>query len=532
MRSKFSLEAMVGLFVIIALLIFGYMGFQIGAFRFDKRHFYEYVIFFNEITGLSKKADIKIAGVKVGWVDQIILDKGRVVVKLRVSRNYPLYENATGIIRQDGLFGPRYIEIIPGSSFLPQLNPGDVIGPKGRPHYDMDALLQIISHVSAGVDEVVQSLKDAVATPDGRTHLKDIVQNIHSATEHIAHVAKELDESISRQDGKLDAFLGIGVTFQDLSSNLESNVLPAFQESVEQIATVFDRDFNRIAGRFDTLGGSFDSVGKQVSTGLTKVDAIVEKINSGQGFLGKLINEDVVYQDLRSVTHSVKNYIEKIDQLKFVLDAHFETMQNPAESYHFQDSKGYLEIRMYTKPNFFYLLQVMGSEKGFLKRKEVQRTYEDIGSLDPVDPLTVNPRVQEYMQDVFREKRVTFPRNVIKVGLQCGITYQRFTLRCGIFDSFIGFAADVAVGSPEGKFFWISTFEAFDLVGFNRQHDRRPHLKYINRVFPFGRKHNAYLVFGADDFISKKDANVFFGVGFKFGDESLELNKGTGGITV
>lgn len=497
------------------------MGFQIGAFRFDKRHFYEYVIFFNQIAGLSKKADIKISGVKVGWVDQIILDKNQVLVKLRVSRDYPLYENAVGIIRQDGLFGPKHIEIIPGSNFLPQLKPGDVIGPKGRPHYDIEGLVQTIGHVSAGVDDIVQSLKEAIATPEGRAHLKDVVQNIHSATSHIEHIAKEIDTTISRSDGKLDAFLGIGSTFKGLSDNLESSVLPAFQESVEQIATVFDRDFNRIAGRFDSLGGAFDGVGRQLTTGLNKIDGIIEKINSGQGSLGKLINEDTIYQDVRLVTQSVRNYIQKIDRLKFVVDAHFETMQNPAENYHFQDSKGYLEIRLYTQPAFFYMLQIMGSEKGFLKRREIQRTYEDIGSLDPVDPLTVDPRIQEYMQDVFREKKVTFRRNVIKVGVQCGVNFQRLSLRCGIFDSFIGFGADLAVGSPQGKFYWITTFEAFDLVGFNRQHDRRPHLKFINRVFPFGRKYSTYLVFGADDFVSKKDANVFFGAGLKFGEEEI-----------
>jgi len=519
MRSKLSLEAVVGLFVILAVMIFIYMGFQIGSFRFDKRHYHEYIIFFNQIVGLSKKADIKIAGVKVGWVDEIMLSDNQVIVKLRVSRDYQLYENATGAIRQDGWFGPKYVEIAPGSNFLPQLKPGDVIGLKGKSHYDIDGLLQTISHVGSGIDEVVQSVKEAIATPEGRAQLKDVVQNIHSATTHISHIAKEIDGTISQNDGKLEAFLSIGSTFKNLSSNLETNALPAFQESVERIAVVFDRDFNRIAGRFDTLGSSFDAVSKQVSGGLNKIDSIVEKIDSGKGLLGKLVNEDIIYQDLRVAAQGFRNYIERLERLQLVFDSHFETMRNPAENYHFQDSKGYIEIRLYPQPHFFYLLQIAASEKGFIDRKEVERTYVDLGSLDPVDPLTVNPRIQEYMEDVFREKKLTFRRNAVKVGIQFGATFRRLSLRFGIFDGYAGFGADIAVGYPKGKFYWITTFEAFDLAGFNRKHDRRAHLKWMNRIFA---TQSIYFVFGADDFVSKKNANVFFGGGLKFGDEDIK----------
>lgn len=486
------------------------MGFQIGAFRFDKRNYNEYLIFFSQIAGLSKKAEIKIAGVKVGWVDQVVLNENQVIVKLRVSKECPLYENATGTIRQDGWFGPKYIEIIPGSSFLPQLQPGEVIGPKGKPHYDIDGLLQTINIVSIGINDVVQSVKEAVATPEGREQLKDVVQNIHSASTHISNIAKEIEETISQEDSSLTSFFGIGSTFKTLSANLESNVLPAFQESVGQIATVFDRDFNRIAGRFDSLGSSFDTITKQISNDLNKINSIVEKIDSGRGLLGKLINEDVVYQDIRIVTEELKRYIESFNRLQFALDTHFEAMRIPAENYHFQDSKGYIELRLYTQPQYFCMLQIVASEKGFITRKDVERTYVELGSLDPVNPLTVDSRIQEYMDDVFREQKLTFQRNKIKAGIQFGGTIQRLSLRFGIFDGSAGFGIDFAVGSPKGKFYWVTTLEAFDLAGFNRKHDRRPHLKWMNRLFV---TKDIYFILGADDFVSKKNANIFAGLG-------------------
>jgi len=33
---------------------------------------------------------------------------------------------------------------------------------------------------------------------------------------------------------------------------------------------------------------------------------------------------------------------------------------------------------------------------------------------------------------------------------------------------------------------------------------------------------NLYSVFGADDFVSKKNGNVFFGIGIRFGDDDAK----------
>ena len=55
--------------------------------------------------------------------------------------------------------------------------------------------------------------------------------------------------------------------------------------------------------------------------------------------------------------------------------------------------------------------------------------------------------------------------------------------------------------------------------GFNRRNDKRPHLKWFNRMFVFD---NIYIVFGADDFVSKRNATAFMGAGVRFGDEDVK----------
>src|SRR5215471_12753929 len=97
------------------------MGFKIGAFRFDRAQYTEYILYFRDISGLSRKAAIKIAGVKVGWVEEIKLVEGiqsKAEAIVMVASLHPLYQNAQAIVRQDGLLGPKYIDLEPGDPLL------------------------------------------------------------------------------------------------------------------------------------------------------------------------------------------------------------------------------------------------------------------------------------------------------------------------------------------------------------------------------------------------------------------------------
>jgi len=81
----------------------------------------------------------------------------------------------------------------------------------------------------------------------------------------------------------------------------------------------------------------------------------------------------------------------------------------------------------------------------------------------------------------------------------------------------VGIDYDIPFNSD--KLRWVTTFEAFDMRGRDRLNDQRPHLKWINRVFLL---RNLYVNFGADDFISRHNANAFFGIGLRFGDDDIK----------
>src|SRR5690606_3134635 len=90
-----------------------------------------------------------------------------------------------------------------------------------------------------------------------------------------------------------------------------------------------------------------------------------------------------------------------------------------------------------------------------------------------------------------------------------------------LFEGAFGLGADYFIPLPTEKLSWITSLEAFDFKGLQRLDfttERRPHLKWLNRVFIFN---NLYTTFGFDDFASH-NASAFVGFGLRFADDDLK----------
>jgi len=464
-----NIETRVGIFVLLALCVFLYMGFQIDAFRFDKGKYVNYVMHFKDISGLSRKGDVKIAGVKVGWVERItLIDNGIISAQadVMILKNYHLYQDSYAIVRQEGLLGPHFVEVIPGDSLLPSLSPGDVLKKPGVTPASLDEMMHQFKKIASNVEQVTDSLKE---------------------------------------------------------------VFPAFQNSIEKIANAFDRDFSTMANRIDATSTAIEQFSVQACDGLSSMNSVVEKIDEGKGFFGKLINEDEAYQDLKVTIQGFKKYITKIERLQFIFDTHFEGMLRRAENYEYQDSKGYFDVRIHPNEHSFYIIQLATSEKGFAYRKNIERDYINLQG-QPVSfrenhviPETLSDVSSNDLfiepQNVLIEREQQFERNTIKFGLQFGKIYKDIAFRLGLFEGTAGLGLDVDIPFGTDQFRWVSSLEMFDMRGFNRRNDKRPHLKWFNRMFVFD---NIYIVFGADDFVSKRNATAFMGAGVRFGDEDVK----------
>lgn len=116
--KKTSLEIAVGLFMVVGFLAFVYVSLQFGEFSIFSMHKdYEIRAEFTNVSGLKDGATVEIAGVGIGKVSAIKLDKrDRAMVVMRIKKTVRITDDATASIRTQGIIGDKYVKISQGGS--------------------------------------------------------------------------------------------------------------------------------------------------------------------------------------------------------------------------------------------------------------------------------------------------------------------------------------------------------------------------------------------------------------------------------
>lgn len=116
--AKKSIEVLVGLFVLLGLAGLLFVALKAANLTtFSNGETYTLQARFDNIGGLKARAPVRSAGVVVGRVTKIALDRQTYqgVVTLEISRNVEFPKDSSAKILTSGLLGDQYIGIEPGA---------------------------------------------------------------------------------------------------------------------------------------------------------------------------------------------------------------------------------------------------------------------------------------------------------------------------------------------------------------------------------------------------------------------------------
>jgi len=139
MMKKFDLELVVGLFIIAGIVCLGYLSIKLGKMEIVGERGYEIYGIFSNVGGLKVGSSVEIAGVNVGRVKSIALEKYQANVVLNLPKGLKIQEDAIVSVKTKGLVGEKYIEITPGGSEK-LIQPGGRIR-ETQPTIDMEELI-------------------------------------------------------------------------------------------------------------------------------------------------------------------------------------------------------------------------------------------------------------------------------------------------------------------------------------------------------------------------------------------------------
>jgi ABC-type transporter Mla subunit MlaD len=143
----------------------------------------------------------------VGQVERIDLESQRARVKVRVRNGIGVHRGSKAQVASTGLIGSKYLEMTLGDASGPLLSPGDSF--EGTPTFTFDEVMSKLGAflkddpVNGPVTEnlrvtignfrkVSQSLADSIGNQ--QTELAEIVRNIRDVSDHAKHVAADLRE--------------------------------------------------------------------------------------------------------------------------------------------------------------------------------------------------------------------------------------------------------------------------------------------------------------------------------------------------
>lgn len=115
MKNSKTLEAFVGGFVVIGILALVFLAYKVSSVNtVGKDGTYTLYAKFNSISGLKSGASVTIAGVKVGQIDNIVIDTEDYEAKVAIAidkryDNLPL-DSSISVLTQ-GLLGEKYLGI-------------------------------------------------------------------------------------------------------------------------------------------------------------------------------------------------------------------------------------------------------------------------------------------------------------------------------------------------------------------------------------------------------------------------------------
>ena len=470
-----SSAAKVGVFFLIVMVLAGILIFKIEDIHFGRKGARSVKIVFNDVSGLDDKAVVRIAGVRVGKVTGIRQIEGRAYVTVDIEDpNVELRQGASAAIANLGLLGDKYLELIPGPIGAAPLPEDSVL--TGNQAVSFDQVTKLARDIETDVKDITASLRGALGGPQGEQTMRAIVDNVERITEELKVIVATNHENIDSTVGNLREFSASIVRLADRIDALVAANSGNTSASIENIRAISDK-----------LQHTADNL-----------NAITDKINTGKGTVGQLINSDETSKNLNDALVSVKEGVGtlnktlgKVGKLKVDLGLRAEYLASPSKS------KGYLTADIIPNDEHFYRFELVTQPYG---RRSLTTTNYTITYPDGHQEVT---SVQKEQFD-----------DANAISALFGFNFGNLTLRAGLEESRGGGGVDYSLFNKKLRF----SFDAWD---FARQ-DYNAHMKIGTRYY---FSPSIYATAGYDDFLNRKQKadSVFFGAGVRWSDEDIKL---------
>ncbi|WP_406727019.1 MlaD family protein [Streptomyces sp. GD-15H] len=224
------------LFALVTILATALLAATIVNISFEPKHSYRAV--FSDVTGLEEGDDIRVAGVRVGEVEDIrIKDRTRAEITFSVRADRPLLTTTGAVVRYRNLVGRRYVALTEGSGDGTRLRPGGTIPlSRTQPALDLNVLLNGFKPLFAALspEDVNQLATEVIKTLQGEggtvnsllAHTASLTTTLAGRDELIGSVITNLNSVLTTLDRRSGRFSGLLKQLRRVISGLSADRKP------------------------------------------------------------------------------------------------------------------------------------------------------------------------------------------------------------------------------------------------------------------------------------------------------------------
>src|SRR5580704_4004187 len=223
-----SRAARLGAFIIATLAILAAGIFIIGSKQYLFKSTYQLKAQFDNVEGLDAGGDVRVGGVHVGTVHDIVLphkpgEKVTVVMNLGKSTHEIIKQDSVATIETEGLLGNQYLAISSGSAGTADVRDGDTIG--SQPPLEMSDLLAKTSGLLDSSQQAIQNATRATANLDSISAKINTGQGTVGALVNDKHLYANLEQTTNSMNATmLQAKAGV-TDFQENMEAMKHNFL-------------------------------------------------------------------------------------------------------------------------------------------------------------------------------------------------------------------------------------------------------------------------------------------------------------------
>lgn len=334
-----SLEALVGVLLILGLCAIGFLFVKFGKLGGNQEH-YSLMVEMSDATGIREEVPVRLGGVLIGQVagpPQLKADYSALVVPLEIYQQIRIPGNSLVTVGSAGLMGDNYVKFTlpanPSREFIAPgttLRAGSAVGLKAL-QSDAEGVMNNVNVTVSDLNRAISSLErvftkvEKMLDTNDSGNLQDAIADLSEMAKNVKAASQRLDPLLGTADQAIKDFGETAATIKQTSDKLDPLVVSA-DETISEIKAAASDAREAIGTAGETFETGSEAM-KDIASAVNKAEPTLEEIAAVLGSFRKTLEQIEQFAEATENSNGLikalwddpefkKDFIDLVDKLE------------------------------------------------------------------------------------------------------------------------------------------------------------------------------------------------------------------------